>query len=239
MSKCKSSILSEDEPAYMLEAMFFSMVISREVVYNGRMRPSILIPVSKVQREIIIGNILGDGSLEFNGNVGTRLQIKQSFKHKEYVMWLYEKLKNLCSTKPKQREDNKQWYFSTRALKELTALHRLFYSQGRKRISRNISELLISSLSLAVWYMDDGSLDYRPKDHYAFVLSTDSFSLKEVWVLSKTIKRNFGINTSVYNSLCRNKRYPKIYIGSEGRDKFLSLIKPYILNCFSHKLLPL
>lgn len=203
------------------------------------MRLPILIPLSRMQQEIIIGNILGDGSLEFNGNVGTRLQIKQCFEHKDYVFWLYEKLKNLCNSEPKQRKDNRQWYFSTRALKELTLLHKSFYKKRRKMIPRNISKLLISPLTLAVWYMDDGSLDYRPKDHYAFILNTDSFLLKEARLLSEAIKKNFGIKDRVYNSLCRGKRYPKIYIGVEGRDRFLSLIKPYILNCFSHKLPPL
>lgn len=194
---------------------------------------------SRTQRDIIIGNILGDGSLEFNGCVGTRLQIKQSSKYKDYVFWLYEKFKNLCNSEPKQRKDNNQWYFSTRALKELTLLHRLFYKGRTKIIPKNISGLLTSPLTLAIWYMDDGSLDFRPKDHYAFVLSTDSFNLEEVCRLSRIIKRNFGIKTNVYNSLCRNKRYPKIYIGVKGRDKFLSLIKPHILHCFSHKLPPL
>ena len=147
-------------------------------------------------------------------------------------------MKNLCNSQPKQRKDNAQWYFSTRSLKELTSFHRIFYKNKRKIIPKNISELLISPLTLAVWYMDDGKLDFRPKDHYAFVLNTDSFLLNEAKILSKVMQRNFGIQTRVHNSLCRGKRYPKIYIGVEGRDKFLSLIKPYILNCFSHKIPP-
>jgi hypothetical protein len=200
--------------------------------------PITILP-SRIQREIIIGNILGDGCLEFNRYIGTRLQIKQSSKHKDYVFWLYGKLRNLCNSEPKQKKDNGQWYFSTKALKELTSLHKLFYAKRRKIIPKNISELLISPLTLAIWYMDDGSLDFRPKEHYAFILNTDSFSLNEVKILSKTIKRNFGIKINVYNLLCRGKRYPKIYIGTEGRDNFFSLIKPFILNCFSYKLPPL
>lgn len=199
------------------------------------MRPVTIIPSNR-QREVIIGNILGDGSLEFNGSIGTRLQIKQCSKYKDYVFWLYGEMKNLCNSQPKQRKDNAQWYFSTRALRELTSFHKIFYKNRRKIIPKNIPELLTSPLTLAVWYMDDGRLDFRPKDHYAFVLNTDSFLLKEVWILGKTIERNFGVKTNVYNSLCRGRRYPKIYIGAKGRDKFLSLVKPYILSCFSHKL---
>ncbi len=233
-----SFLNQENESAYMLEHHFY-VAISREVVYNGPMRPSISIPLSRKQKEIILGSILGDGCLEFNGNVGTRLQIKQSSKRKEYVFWLYENFKNLCRSNPKQKRDNYQWYFSTRSLKELTSFYDLFYPKGKKRIPDNISALVCSPLTLAIWFMDDGTLDYRAKDHYAYSLSTNSFSYKESLLLAKTMKDNFGIKASVHRYLCRGKRYPRVYIGSEGRDKFFSLVKPYVLNCFRYKLPPL
>ena len=206
--------------------------------YNGGMRLPVRISLKQKQREIIMGNILGDGYLEFGGFHGTRLQIKQKERYREYVFWLYEKLRNLCLSSPRQRKDNGQWYFGTRFLVELTEFHRTFYSAGKKIIPKNISELVNSPLTLAIWYMDDGYLDWRPKDHYAFMINTDSFRWKEVQLLKKMLKKNFGVQVNVYNSLCRGKRYPKIYIGSKGRDKFFSLIEPYILNCFSHKLPP-
>ena len=111
--------------------------------------------------------------------------------------------------------------------------------KGKKKIPEDISDLLTSRLSLAIWYMDDGRLDYRPKDHYAFILNTDAFSTKDVNRLRKVLKNNFGIISTVQHSLCRGKRYSKLYIGRKGRDKFRKVIKPYILNCFSHKLPPL
>lgn len=197
------------------------------------------IPLSRLQREIIIGSILGDGCIEFNGFHGSRLQIKQAKRYKDYVFWLFKKLDNLCKSIPKQRMDTAQWYFSTRHLNELTNLRKLFYPKNKKEIPKNISNLLTSCLSLAIWYMDDGRLDYRPKDHYAFILSTDAFSDRDVNRLRKVLNDNFGIISTVQHSLCRGKKYPKLYIGKNGRDRFLEKIKPYILNCFSHKLPPL
>ena len=118
------------------------------------------------QKTIIIGNILGDGYLHRLHSGSTRLQLKQAERYKEYVMWSYENLKNLCLSGPKQRKDNFQWYVNTRYLQEIGDLHSLFYCNGKKYIPNNIVQLLKSPLSLAVWYMDDGSLDYRPKSHY-------------------------------------------------------------------------
>lgn len=200
---------------------------------------SVMILPSKTQRDIILGTILGDGYLEFNGCVGTRLQIKQSVRHKEYVFWMYKKLRNLCRTGPKQRPDTKQWYFSTRALRDLTLTQNIFYKNRKKRIPGDIADILISPLTLAVWYMDDGSLDFRPKSHCAIMLHTDSFSLVDVKRLQRALKSNFGIPTRLYKSLCRGKRYPKLYIGADGRDRFFEVVKPYMLNCFASKLPPL
>lgn len=207
--------------------------------YNGGMRLPVSIPLTERQKEIIIGTILGDGYLEFGGFQGTRLQIKQKESQKEYVFWLYNELKNITRSLPKPRKDNREWYFGTKYLIELTDLWKIFYREKRKTIPENISELVKSPLTLAVWYMDDGSLDWRPKDHYAFLLNVDSFRLGEVYLLKEMLEKNFGVKSSIYNCLCRKKRYPKIYIGRKGRDKFLSLIKPYILKCFSYKLPPL
>ena len=132
--------------------------------------------LTKLQRDIVIGTILGDGCIALRYDDGI-LKIKQSEQHKEYVFWLYEKLRNLCVSFPKQRKDNNQWYFDTRSIQEFTNFRHLFYPDGKKIIPKNISNLLISPLSLAVWYMDDGTLDYRPKDHFAFYLATHSFSV--------------------------------------------------------------
>lgn len=207
--------------------------------YNGRMRKPVSIPLTQRQKEIIVGAILGDGSLEFNGFHGTRLQIKQKAELKEYVFWFYQELKNLCFSPPKKKRDTRQWYFGTRFTIELTDYYRKFYQNGKKKIPKEIFQIINSPISIAIWYMDDGTLDWRPKDHYAFLLSVDCYSIEDVNLLKAMLKRNFGIESSICTPLCRGKRYPKLYIGKKGRDRFYSLIKPYLLSCFSHKTPPL
>ena len=140
-------------------------------------------------------------------------------------------------TPPQQRKDTNQWYFSTRALEELTDLRALFYRDKKKVVPRDIQNLISSPVSIAVWYMDDGNLDYRPKSHYNFRISTDSFSLEENMVLVDMLKNNFNIVASISNALCRGKRYPRLYIGVQGRDSFFAKVKPYVLYpCFARKI---
>lgn len=196
--------------------------------------------MNQTQRNIVIGTLLGDGCLEFNGYRGTRLQIKQKEEHKQYVLWLYSHLADLCRTGPQQRKDTNQWYFSTRALVELTDLQKIFYSERKKKLPKAITKLITSPLSIAVWYMDDGTLDYRPKSHYNFRLSTDSFTRTENEELVNMLKENFGVTASICNSLCRGQRYHRLYIGSKGRNTFLNLIQPYMIQpCFRRKVPPL
>lgn len=190
------------------------------------------------QKAIIIGNILGDGYLSRLKSGSTRLQLKQAERYKEYIMWSHENLKNLCLSGPKQRKDNFQWYVNTRYLQEIGDLHSLFYCNGKKSIPNNIEQLLKSPLSLAVWYMDDGSLDYRPKSHYNYAFSTNCFSLRDNQLLVYTLQKNFGVKATIQAPLCRGIRYPELYIGVAGRDKFIKTIKPYLLPCFKKKVPP-
>ncbi|MDP2641313.1 MAG: hypothetical protein Q8P39_02110 [Candidatus Yanofskybacteria bacterium] len=194
--------------------------------------------LDKAQEELVLGSLLGDGSLEFNGYIGTRLQIKQSDEHQQYAQWTYTRLKQLCRTPIQQRRDTNQWYFSTRALKELTDWWRVFYRNGQKRVPENIAELGITPLSLAVWYMDDGSLDYRAKSHHSVILHTDSFHSREVDILRSMLWDKFQISARRFQSSCRGKTYQKLYIGSEGRERFFKLVSPYVQEGFPLKLSP-
>ncbi|MEK7664878.1 MAG: LAGLIDADG endonuclease [Patescibacteria group bacterium] len=202
-----------------------SVAISREVEYNEVM--------IKKQHEIIIGTLLGDAWIDKKS-----LRIKQSDGHKDYVFWLYSYLKDLCNTPPKQRSDYKQWYFQTRYLEDVSFYREIFYKDKKKIVPENIKNLLVSPLSLAIWYMDDGSLDFRPKDHYNFSFCTNAFTIENNKLLVNVLKENFGVESSIQTPLCRGKRYPEIYIGAKGRDRFFNLISPYVLKCFSNRIPP-
>ena len=179
--------------------------------------------------------MLGDGNLEFNGYRGTRLQVKQSEARKEYVFWLYRHFAHITKTPPQQRMDTRQWYFGTRFYEDLEGIRKLFYRKGRKIVPKTIDELFDSPVTLAVWFMDDGRLDFREKSHYAYHISTDSFSVADVQRLQSLLLKRFGIVAKTYLSLCRGKRYAKLYIGAEGREAFRAAIDPYLLDCFEYK----
>jgi len=194
--------------------------------------------LSQTQEQIVAGLLLGDGYLEFDKFKASRLQIKQAKCKRDYVFWLYSQLAEKVKTPPKQRLDTMQWYFSTRSLRELELWRQIFYPKGKKVVPKNITELLCEPIALAVWFMDDGTLDYRIRSHYSFTLSTDAFTVNEVRLLQYTLLKNFGIESSIQTPSSRGKKYTKLYIGKSGREKFLETIKPYMLKCFAYKLPP-
>ena len=202
--------------------------------YNELMFKSL--KLTRRQQDILIGSILGDGCIYVGQGKNPCYYIKQCEKSKEYIFWLYKELENLCPSRPKQRSDNNQWYFYSSQSKILWPLREIFYPNGKKIVPEEIDKLLVSPISLAIWYMEDGTLDFRKKDHCAFSLTINCFTLDESELLSRALKNNFGIISTVQNPICRGKRYPKLYIGAKGRERFLNLIQPYIHKCFDYKL---
>lgn len=203
--------------------------------------------LTRRQERIIIGALLGHGFLIRSGKK-ILFGFKQRKRNREYLEWIFNELQNICTDKGiMYRSDYDQYFFRTSLRKyDFTYLYRKFYrfssgmAKAVKIVPKEISELLNDPISIAVWYMDDGSLDFRPKDHYSYYLATHNFSLKETQRLRDVLEGNFGVRANVYNNLIRGKRYPRIYIGVAGRDRFEEIVKPYVsqFSCFDHKLPP-
>lgn len=197
------------------------------------------------QSRIVIGSLLGDGFLEKRSEKAC-FRFKQRAAHKKYVEWMFRELQSIRTDGGiRYRSDYDQYYFMTSLKKcDFSSLYWKFYrtsdNTSVKIVPEEIKDLLTHPISLAVWYMDDGSLDYRENYHYSYSLATHNFSLKGVQKLKKVLDENFEVSSSVYNNLIRGKRYPRIYIGVRGRNRFREIIQPYVsrFDCFSHKLPP-
>ncbi len=191
---------------------------------------------SSREKEIVIGTILGDAHIA-SLKTHARLEVNHSEKQKDYVLWKYNEFRNMVGAKPHEihiaderyNKTYKQWRFSTKVHPELTEFHQLFYKKGKKIIPKNIGSFLISPLSLAVWFMDDGG---RRNDSYGLFLNTLSFTKNEHRVLIKVLKENFSLD-------CRMHWIQdgfRIYIPSAEAQKFCTLVYPHILPSMHYKL---
>lgn len=185
-----------------------------------------------MQKEVLMGTLLGDGCLISNAyGKNYRLQIAHSTRQKEYVEWKYRVFNEWCLSKPKFQRWTDSWKFRTISHPVFTGLHRLFYREAKKVLPDEIEEILTSPLSLAVWFMDDGT--NGPTG--GFTLNTQNFTREENEILRGILKRNFQLETSLH----RDKAYWRIYIFPRSRERFIGLVKQFIIPELKYKLFSL
>ena len=195
------------------------------------------VPLSDQTRAIILGMILGDGSLKIqNKYSNANLQIRHSETQKEYLLWKAEMLKEIAGDRSVnvQKADgyskNKKWRFWSKRLPSLTEIHRVTHSRNKVRIRRAWLNQM-TPLSLAVWWCDDGSLiSYGGRKG---VFCTDGFDEASVKILARYLGIVWNIRT-VVAPVGRKRdgtqeQYWRLWIRSqEELKKFLRIILPYI-----------
>lgn len=184
--------------------------------------------LTKFERSVIIGSILGDGYLRIiPGRNNAFLEINHSIKAKEYVDYKYKVLERLCVSGPVERNGNDgrvAYRFFTKQHKDLTDFYNEFYKDHKKLIPRNIT---LDPISLSIWYMDDGSR-CRDSDIY---LNSQQFSINDQKTLLVAL-RKIGIKAR----LNKDKKYHRIRILKESVSDFMKMIQPYVIESMKYKL---
>ena len=197
--------------------------------------------LSPIQKEFLIGTILGDGNLRFvNKNREVSFIADHGINQKEYVFWKYEIMKNWVLTEPKEliriyHKDKsrklRSFRFSTISHPEFTSLYNLFYKNGVKIIPDNIKDILKSPFSLAVWLMDDGN-----KNHQAVFLNTQQFSKNEPEILRECLAHNFDLKTTINKHWVYNgKQLYRIRVDTKSTRKLYELVKDFLLPSMRYK----
>jgi len=94
------------------------------------------IKITKMQKEVLIGIILGDAHLEKSLNgLSYRLKIEQSKKKKEYIEHLYEIFKDWTISGIKKNRNN--LYFQTKYSESLLFFGKQFYNEEKKKLFLN------------------------------------------------------------------------------------------------------
>jgi len=188
------------------------------------------------QKQILVGSLLGDAHLESRYKLGcATLRIEHSYKQKEYVDWLYSGFKKWVRTLPRKRtrwswgKKQDKYLFMTYGHKILGEFREIFYRNKKKIVPENI-EYHLTPLSLAVWYMDDGSI--KSRKHKGMFLNTQAFSLSDVKRLQGILRKKFLIE----NITRKDKSGLQIYILGRSAENFMRLIRPYIIPSMEYKI---
>lgn len=184
-------------------------------------------------REIILGSLLGDGSLKVHAKYkNARFSMRHSIKQKEYFLWKAQELSEIsgaCSVWQQKGKDgwgqDKLRYQSV-VHQELTKIYQLTHPNGHLRLRRKWLNKL-SPLSLCIWWLDDGSL---VSDCRQGVLCTDRFSFKELLVAVRYFRKVWQIKFHIGKVAqygARANQYRLWLRSSEELKKFLRIILPH------------
>ena len=198
--------------------------------------------LSSLQREILIGAMLGDGTLRKGKNaVNVNFKYDLTISTKELVVLVYSIFQDLVGTPPavaKKAKSKDTFWFRTYRLKELRHWQKLFYTiDARGDNVRRVPNQLhkwITPLSLAIWFMDDGSKDAKG----GYYLHTQCFTQGESKKLQQILGNKFHLEVSVHkdDKPKENKQFFRLYILKSSVPKFNALVEPFILPCMRYKL---
>jgi len=195
--------------------------------------------MEKQAEAILVGLILGDGYLSKpNGKKKTSyLDLKYDQKYLGYLRWIRTQLLELNPSKIKKKKGFHQYRFYTKVSEKLYYFRDIFYPNGKKIIPNNIVKYLRNPITLAVWYQDDGTLDFRDKYHANALFATHCFSRADCEKLRKALFVIYKLDVRVCRCLMRGKLYFRLYVTSKSMDSFMNIVNQYIQKCFHYKLL--
>lgn len=187
------------------------------------------------QLQIFLGGMLGDGSMLIpNDCKNAYYCFAHSFKQKEYALWKYNFIREMCFN---PREDhvfdkrtNKVYDridIKTYTNELFTQYYDKFYKiVNGKKVKYINKEILyqLTELGIAIWFMDDGY-----KHHQGYALSTNCYSEEDLEIIIQFFTEKYQIHPSIHSGNV-------LYIHAKDRDKFTKIVKPYIQPEVMYKL---
>jgi recombination protein RecA len=132
-----------------------------ELVVGDRVLQSTTERLSDVQWQVLLGGLMGDGALSpSRSGHGARFRWGHGVRQTAYADWKASMFANIgvtCS-----QNDRGSVFYDMPPLTELAGLREAVYVGGKKVLSDDYLKQL-TPLSLAVWYLDDGSFTVRSK----------------------------------------------------------------------------
>jgi hypothetical protein len=194
--------------------------------------------ISKRQLEFFVGCMLGDGNMKIpKGCVNAMFQCQHGPRQYEYNKYKSEILESLGSKfyEYKRKTPNKKTgeYYEcnmtiTNCNPEITEMYNLLYKNKKKTITKELLEHF-TAFSLAVLFMDDGSLSSSDEINTSYIIASCNFSKESLDLFQTFLFDKFNIETTI-------SKDNRIYIKVNSRNLFEYLIKPHIVPCMMYKI---
>ncbi|MGH8998764.1 MAG: recombinase RecA, partial [Acidimicrobiia bacterium] len=213
---------------------------AQELSVGDRVLQAVPHYLSPFQWEVVLGGLMGDGALSVSSTGhGARFRWGHGAKQVAYGDWKASLFSNLtvCRTTNTQGAV----FHDVTPLTELRELRDAVYVGGRKVLSEDYLKRL-TPLSLAIWYMDDGSFATRAKGVQD--RTRDGSGRSEIRVeaiepgsqerLLRYLDDTWGLRPKVV----RRAGYPVFQFPKAETAKLHALIAPFVHPSMDYKLLP-
>lgn len=196
---------------------------------------------------ILIGSLLGDGSMEKSVN-GSRFVFYQAKVNGEYLLWLHQVISHLGyanNTIPKiysrkgsvltsighaELEIKYYYRFRTFTFYSFDWIYYAFYPNKTRKVIPKIIDAYLTPLALAVWMMDDGT-SFKNK---GFKFSTNSFTLEEIHYLASVLKTKYNLDITIHKSGLSNQY--NIYVSKARFVVLREIVRPYFHPTMLYKI---
>jgi recombination protein RecA len=182
------------------------------------------ITLTSLQRDLVIGSMLGDGYL-MPTTAGWCFRVSHGQQQRQYVEWKFGIMSEFVRTAP--RECGGSYYFRTITHPEFSGLRKAFYAGTVKVLPADVLYQELTAFGLAVWFMDDGACDRKQ-----LRINTQCFSEDENNVLIEFLQAKFGIAAR----LNKDKDRFRLRIGEGSVERFINLVGQHVIPSMLYKL---
>jgi hypothetical protein len=213
--------------------------------YRGKKQPeeialSKLKPCSPSERQLILGTLLGDGSMQWGAKLAGRVEfnhgkVQEAYcRHKAQVLASY--VKSLPRIVPNGGWGEESCRFATVTTPAFSFMYALAYRPdpiNTKKLVKTVTQEWLDLLTwegIAWWYQDDGTLTQAGGVH----ISTHGFPQEQVEMLARRLTQ-MGVTAKAQQVRKGEKTYFIIVIGSEATRKFIEKVKPYVHESMLYK----
>lgn len=186
-------------------------------------------------KQIILGMLLGDASIYRPSDKTRGFTFRHSIEQSGYFDYKAKLFGSLFRENSPgfggyegSREQRRGSSIVNRAISDL--IIGCCEEDEQKKIGMEWVEKL-TPLSLAFWYMDDGSCAFTNQQKPRIRLATNGFTKEEVDLLACNLFRKYGINTTV-----ADYKGWTLTLSADSTELFFSLIFPYICDSMKYKL---
>ena len=189
---------------------------------------------TKESRNLLIGMLLGDGTIS-NNNI---FKLAHSTEQKDYLEWKISQLKEAAI-----RNTGIKSYISSRGYNKgsevlytqlniipfIKVLRRVVYKNGKKTFSRKLLNRL-DAKEIAIWFMDDGHINVNTSEQRSSIQHTIKIAtcveLEIAEMITNYFKEKWNIKFRIFPE---GKETYSIATSSEiDCLNFVKLVKPYI-----------